>query len=282
MGPSKKKQIVRSAVTLHDFFKSGAASLQRDKIRSTLSNKGTRSPRQNGRTVSPQDIIVIDSDSGDEPILSRVQGASGTKRRRLSESSNEVEFVDQLDSEVRLPKSTAPRASKRSTKSRSRDGLPKVSTMEPLPSSDEIIFSESTNVATSQTQEEAGFLSFGAPSLLFPIPAQPPLFSPPTLLSSTSDLHQPPSPPTSDAQSLRTSISDDNFSNMDFEFSTNSLDEDWGMGDDEAAFEPSAGDNGDDIYDLTNPAILDLSTPARVYVSATTSINASNHASRLT
>jgi hypothetical protein len=292
MGPFKKKQMVRSTTTLHDFFNPGAANLkkQSSKTQATQSKfKATRTSKQNEGTVLLQDIIIIDSDSDDEPGLSQVQGTQGIKRRRrLSESSDEVEFVDEVQPHKTIPS----RGRKRLTRTGGEEVPREVSTKGPFASPDQVVFGEPGGILTSNTAQHAVFPSFGTPSLLFPITAQPPLsstssstsrsFGSPTLLSCAGDQllerkpHRPPSCP-SPAPDVQTSISIDDSPQMDFEFSANVLDDDWGMGDDEVAFELSAGDEGDDIDDSTTSTPLDLSNsvPAWISGSATTSQTAS-------
>jgi hypothetical protein len=263
MGPLKKKH-VRSTVTLHDFFDPGATSLGKQKIKSQTTQSNLKGTRSGTVSLQPEDIIVIDSDSDDAPSFSQVQRTQRTKKRKLSGSSDEVEFVDQVQPHRGK---LAAQASKRAIKSAGD----KTSTKKPFTFSEQITFGEPTGVSSSCPQEVA-FPSFGTPSLLFPAPSHPPLsstlstspsFGSPTLLSSTGDQllepkhNQPPSCPSSasDVQN----ISDVDSSNMDFELSTHVFDEDWGTGDDEIAFEQSADDEGDDVCDSTISAPLDLS-----------------------
>lgn len=277
MGPFKKKQIPRSTATLHDFFNPATAPLENRKSNTLAAPartkfKGTRSEG----AVSAQDIIVIDSDSDDAPGVSQIQGVQGTKRRRLSGSSDEVEFVDQVQ-----PSKNTTQASKRSTKPGSKDNLHKVSTKNPF-TPDKVVSAESTSVLTSNTAScppELLFPSFGNPSLLFPTTAHPPLsaasstplsFGSPTLLSSTDDqiLACPSQVP--DVQNF---IPNGDLSKIDFEFSTNILDDDWGMGDDEVPLEHLVDDEGDDVDDLTISSPLDSSGPVPSCVSGSANIS---------
>jgi len=258
----RKKLRVRSTATLHDFFGPPASFKKQKNKTPAARSKDTRTSK-NEAVVSPQDIIVIDSDSEDESRVSQVPRAGG-KRRRLSESSDEVEFVDQAQAQ----KPITTQASRNSTKSRC-EALRNVPTKIPLIPPDQILFAEPISMFASNTAscpKEVAFPSFGKPSLLFPTAAHPPSsstslsFGPSTLLPSTSDEllssthRRPPSCP-SPAPGVQSSIFGDPSSKVDFNLTTGVLEHDWGTGDDEKAFEPLADDEGDD-YDLT------ISTPS--------------------
>ncbi|KAF9461242.1 DNA repair metallo-beta-lactamase-domain-containing protein [Collybia nuda] len=89
---SKKKGPPKSKVTLHNFFNVGSGSSTKEMGRVPASAKFAL-PKQ---AQPPQDIIIINSDSDDDPVevIQTSQISSRTKRRRLSESSGEVEFVN--------------------------------------------------------------------------------------------------------------------------------------------------------------------------------------------
>ncbi|GLB41851.1 putative DNA repair metallo-beta-lactamase [Lyophyllum shimeji] len=87
MPPSKRKS--QSTVTLHNFFDAGTRSAQKAKGKQKATSK-VQCLKQN-KPPSPEDIIVIDSDSDTVEV---VQVIRSKRRRHLSLSSGEVEFVD--------------------------------------------------------------------------------------------------------------------------------------------------------------------------------------------
>jgi hypothetical protein len=267
MGPLKKKQVVRSTVTLHNFFDPGASRLGKQKSHTTQSKIiGTHSSK---RAVSrlPGDIIVIDSDSDDASGVSHIQGTQRIKKRRLSWSSDEVEFVDQ----VQLRTVTGPaQPSKRSIKSGNEGVLHKASTKTPL-TSEQIRYGEPASILTSSPNTDSSSCpqdvvlpSFGTPFLLFPTAVHPHLYpssdsqtwlTSPGNQVSESKHHQPPS-----CSSSGINVNSDHISSqMDLEFPATTFDDDWAMCDDETTLEPPADDEEDDVYDLNVSVPLELS-----------------------
>lgn len=270
-GPIKKKRIIHSSATLHDFFGPGAASLakQRDKTQ-TIQCKTTSKTRKNKETAAPHDVIIIDSDSEDEPKVLRVQleGAQATKRRRLSESSSEVEFVDQLQPYKSSTAQTGKRAVKTPSENKSRGSSTNKFFTPPCRSV------PGGPLTLNSKLQDVAFPSFGTPSLLFPTPARPPppssptssissSFGPPTLLASTDEQssetehHRPPSCP-SPPPDVSNSVPYEDSSKVDIDLSN---EDEWGTGDDETTFEPSVNEELeiDNIYDTANSASLELS-----------------------
>lgn len=82
-GTRKNKKQPSQSTTILSFFSTGASS----------SSKLAPQPKQKRRKSAPSpqnhEIIVIDSDSEDERVLTK------KKKRRLSESSGDIEFVEQ-------------------------------------------------------------------------------------------------------------------------------------------------------------------------------------------
>jgi hypothetical protein len=234
--PLKKKQIVRSNVTLHDFFNPGATSSEKTQIaRSKFEGR-----RASKIEATPQDIIVVDSDSDDELIVSQIQRTQGKKRRRLSGSSDEVEFVEQG------------RVHKIMSQGRRESNM-------------------------NSSAQETTVPSFGSPFLLFPVApssstslslGSPKLLSNITEQRSEPELYRPPPcpPPPSDAQN--SALYDGDTSGMDFDFSANTLDDEWGTGDDEIVSEPLADDEGNDVYDSLISLAPDVSCPYSAFASA--------------
>lgn len=261
---SKKKRVIQSKVTLHNFFNAGSSSSAKELGKTRTHAKSTHPKPPN----LSQDIIVIDSDSDDEPveIIRTLKVTSSKKRRRLSESSGEVEFIDPAPlrrkttaDTVEEPQKAGNRESKdiqhRLSGSNSAPtlnhptknalGYPSSSYLTgPLKESSKttvasfgtpsLLLMNSTTAKIDPTSSSRT-LSFGAPFLLRPRDTQP--------QSSSSHVSCPSAdnrdPPNNDEKNLG-----------EIDFST-AVDDDWGMGDDETALLRSLGDEvEDDIEEL--------------------------------
>lgn len=257
---SKKKRVIQSKVTLHNFFNAGSSS-------SAKESGKTRTPAKSTHPKPPElDIIVIDSDSDDEPveIIRTLKVTSSKKRRRLSESSGEVEFVDPAP----LRRKTFAGIVEEQQKAGDREGKDiqhKLSDSSSAPTlnhpTENVLGYPSSSHLTSPLKESSKttVASFGTPSLL--------------LINSTTTKTNPTStsrtlsfgapfllrPRDTQPQSSLSHVSCPSADNRDpsyndeespgeTDFST-VVNDDWGMGDDENELLRSLGDEVEDDFE---------------------------------
>jgi hypothetical protein len=254
---AKKKGAIQSKVTLLDFFNPGSGSSSKEKEKTRIPAKATPAKAM----TLPQDVIVVDSDSDDEPIevIEVFQATSRKKRRRLSESSGEVEFVDPPPTKRKTGNATNEThgAQKMKEKNTQRSSLGSISALS-LKNTKEVAFSEpslstSKFAATSTENSGPSFASFGAPSLL---PCNPITSKKDTASNSATVSFGAPSlllprdnQPSFSSSHITSPTDAGQDPSHNEEEACPALDDDWGMGDDEAAFVRSPEDGIDEYLE---------------------------------
>ncbi|KAG6812732.1 hypothetical protein H0H92_000949 [Tricholoma furcatifolium] len=242
MPSSKRKSQSQSTGTLHDFFNAAGGPS------SIVSKKKQKAVAKPKTPVNSDDVIII-HDSDSEPEV--IQVISTKKRRRISDSTGEIEFVEQklavsVHGQSACTSSRDHQNPNTSQKALEQKSSPPLTVSNPS-------HSNSASLAWALESKEAETLPFGPPILLLNTPtgsavtsAHTPLpdvfsFGKPTLLlgsdtaSSSSNLDAPAS------RSLRTASTEDLLcptpdevdDMMDIPFN---IGDEWGTGDDETAF----------------------------------------------
>ncbi|RDB23954.1 DNA cross-link repair protein pso2/snm1 [Hypsizygus marmoreus] len=264
MSSSKRKQVSKSTVTLHNFFQSGGESSR------NRNGNGTTGRIQESKKappkVAPENIIVIDSDS--EPEV--VQVVSRKKQRRLSESSGEVEFIDGGNTK---PLTAGGSVINTSQMVNATNDLQRRSTAMNVQDSPSV--SSSSGSISRVKKIEKPTYSFGAPTLLLDtVPlatnsdssSKPHSFGKPTLLiggdalklsASTCFNPEGAQQPWTDVEETQTELE---FSDL--------AGEDWGTGDDETFLASVVEDEEEDVEEM----IVDPSSLCNDEVTTTTII----------